>query len=260
MMITFLGAGGTIVKDFHFSQVHNTSFYITESLLFSSFWLLFLPLLIIQWKKINPANSISERLIMAAVLTIVHLFGYAALVWVLSASFYAHTFSYWQTINYGLSDYSIMTMLVYGLPVILFSVYKNNFQKQVSSAENLSVPPRNFITSLLVSESNYKKRSIDVKDIQYFSANSPYINIHHPAGRYLKTGTLRSLETELNDHQFIRIHKSCIVNIRKVVSYQSRHNGDYDLTLTDGSALRLSRNYAANFKEKYKSAHRPGTE
>ncbi|RYF37203.1 MAG: LytTR family transcriptional regulator, partial [Cytophagaceae bacterium] len=51
-------------------------------------------------------------------------------------------------------------------------------------------------------------------------------------------------------------HKSCIVNITKVRSYQSRLNGDYDLLLSNEVVLRVSRNYASGFKTAFEGPHR----
>ncbi|MBK7426438.1 MAG: LytTR family transcriptional regulator DNA-binding domain-containing protein [Saprospiraceae bacterium] len=50
--------------------------------------------------------------------------------------------------------------------------------------------------------------------------------------------------------QFVRIHKSSIINIEKVKSYTSRLNGDFDVLMENGIKLRLSRNYVKLFREK----------
>lgn len=55
--------------------------------------------------------------------------------------------------------------------------------------------------------------------------------------------------------KFIRIHKSNLVNIDFVESFVSRFNGDYDLTLSNNVTLRISRNYAADFKKAFKQSH-----
>lgn len=134
-------------------------------------------------------------------------------------------------------------------------IYKNKFlRKRV--IEKIELPIQNFITSLIVSDFNNKKVVIDTNDIYYFSANSPYINIHHQTKKYLYSATLKSLQTQLNSDQFLRVHKSYVVNIGKVVSYQSRLNGDYDLLLSDNTVLRVSRNYAVIFKSAFEAHHR----
>ena len=73
------------------------------------------------------------------------------------------------------------------------------------------------------------------------TAATPYISIHLEKRKYLYSETLKTICDQLDNNTFIRIHKSTIVNISKVRSFKSRLNGDYDLLLTDGSSLRLSR-------------------
>ncbi|WP_373495805.1 LytTR family DNA-binding domain-containing protein [Aquiflexum sp.] len=97
--------------------------------------------------------------------------------------------------------------------------------------------------------------SIYTNEILFISSNPPYINIHLTAKKYIHKETLKSVSGKLDHEIFVRIHKSTIVNINKVYSYRSRLNGDYDLTLADGTELRLSRNYSSVFKEKFKAIH-----
>ena len=54
---------------------------------------------------------------------------------------------------------------------------------------------------------------------------------------------------------FVQIHKSLIVNLAHVESYKSRLNGDYDITMSNGTSLRLSRTYARAFKAKFEGSH-----
>ena len=245
----------TIGSDFLFSQIQNTSFYISESLLFGSFWLLFFPLLNIQFDLIKRSKKISAGILIAFMMITIHLFAYPFMVLFLSKIFYNHTFPYWQTFNFQLTEHFIKLIIIYFLPLPIILIYENKLlRKQV--VKKIELSKQNFITSLIVSDANNKKIVINTNEILYFSANSPYINIHHPVKRYLYSDTLKSLQIQLDNDQFIRIHKSYIVNISKVISYQSRLNGDYDLLLSDNTTLRVSRNYAATFKSAFEPQHR----
>lgn len=257
----------TIGVDYFFSETSNTSFYLSESLLFSSYWLLILPLLNIQWKMASRGPL--HGLLYAGLSTAIHLLCYPALVWLISGCFYEHTFAYRQTFDYGLTTYFIKTFLIYGLSVPAISLIRG-----VSSwgADNLpggfhgltmtpvyrqeEADSARFLSTLLVPDVNNTKTLIQTRDILYFSANSPYVNVYHSVRKYLLTETLKSLEKQLPPDRFIRIHKSCIVNLDKVVSCRSRLNGDYDLELGDGTVLRLSRNYSAPFRTKF-NRHTP---
>ncbi len=89
----------------------------------------------------------------------------------------------------------------------------------------------------------------------YFSANPPYINLHLEGKKYLYNETLKSISVKLNPEQFVRVHKSTIVNIKMVASFTTRLNGDYDLTLNNYTQIRVSRNFAADFKDLFNKTH-----
>ncbi|MEK9971696.1 MAG: LytTR family DNA-binding domain-containing protein, partial [Ferrovibrio sp.] len=60
----------------------------------------------------------------------------------------------------------------------------------------------------------------------------------HLAGRsHLQRQTLSALETELSDQDFVRIHRSRIVNRRHVRSIAGNDSGDFTVTLDDGREI-----------------------
>lgn len=239
-----------ILLDFSFTLYHKSSFYISESLLFSSFWILFLPLLLLILKTIKKTEKLTLKLLYVSLIIVFHLLTYPALVWIISKICYNHTFDYWQTFNFGLTTYSIKTVIIYGFSFITFTLLNKRLQSLPKENKKQS-----FINSILISDNNNKKLLLQVNNILYFSANSPYINVYDSSKKYLYTETLKSLETQLDNNQFVRIHKSHIVNIYHVSSIQSRQNGDYDITLSNSTILRVSRNYAKDFKSKFSEQH-----
>lgn len=98
-----------------------------------------------------------------------------------------------------------------------------------------------------------------MNDIYQITAETPYISIQLNDKKYLHTETLKSMSTQLDNKVFVRVHKSSIINLDKVVSLKSRLNGDYDITLKNGAEIRLSRNYVADFKSKLKLTHQVTT-
>lgn len=246
----------TIVLDLFFSATQNTSFYLAESLLFSTFWLLFLPLFTFQLKLIGRSKKTGNYILITSVVTVLHLLIYPIMVWILSMAFYNHTFSYGQTFNFGLNEYFIKCLIIYSFATVVIGIYKQKIIEPAIMLKEDNSVKQPFITTLIVSNADNKKTVIETNDILYFSANSPYINIHHLSKKYLHKQTIRYLEAQLNDKEFIRIHKSSIVNVNKVKSYQSRLNGDYDVTLSDDTRLRLSRNYVPAFRSAMEGRHR----
>ncbi|PKW20564.1 LytR/AlgR family response regulator transcription factor [Flavobacterium lindanitolerans] len=240
-----------VLIDYLSTLSQNSAFYLSESLLFSSYWILFLPLLTLFLKLTEKKDKIAIKILLIGGAIAFHLLSYPALIWIVSKIFYSHTFSYWQTFNFGISAYLIKTIIIYGFMLIAFSLSNQKIQTAPLSPSN---EKKAYINSILISDSTNRKTVVAVNDILYFSANSPYVNIYQLSKKHLYSGTLKSLEVQLDNKQFVRIHKSYIVNINKIISVRSRQNGDYDITLTDDTVLRLSRNYAKNFKLHF-SAH-----
>jgi hypothetical protein len=252
----------TLIQDSLRSGLQNSAFYFSESFIFSSFWWLFAPLLFAQYVVVNSKKSSKRLLVQFAVIllpVIIHLFAFPLLVWVLSQLFYYHTYAFNQTFSYTLSQHVYLLLLLYTIPVIAFQYFikKIKLTTTVGQMANNAVS-NTFISTILVSDGN-KKYRIDVSEIVYFSASPPYINVQLKDKRYLHHATLKSISSQLNPGQFVRVHKSAIVNINCVISCTTRFNGDYDLTMTNNVQLRLSRNFAADFKNLFNKTHRFAT-
>lgn len=242
----------TVIFDVLESRLESHSaFYLSESFLFSSFWWLFAPLVFWQFYFARTHRGKISNLLLTLGAILIHLFLYPALIWALSAVLYPHTFPYRQTLEYELTRYGFILLIVYPVALVLFRM--SGVEKPVDSMPiaGMGDTPKNEASrSTMVVADGGRRTVIEIKDILYVSASSPYVYIHHLKKRYLHNGTLRSMSAMLNNETFVRVHKSTIVNIAAVRSYRSRGNGDYDVIMSDGSELRLSRNFAAAFKGK----------
>lgn len=95
-----------------------------------------------------------------------------------------------------------------------------------------------------------KRIPVPAGDIVSIHADSPYVAVHTKGNVYLQTSTLRHLEESLDPSVFVRVHRSTIANVRCITEMKSRMNGDYDLQMSDGREIRLSRRYAQALKDK----------
>lgn len=251
----------TLTQDFLKSGINNSAFYFSESFMFSSFWWLFAPLLFIQYIVVVHDNNMPVKIKASIIILpfIFHLFAFPLLVWLLSSLFYYHTYIFVQIFRYTLSEHLYLLILFYTIPVLAFMFFKRHTKKEDTiTAVKIENNSPQYISSLIVSDAN-KKYPIAVKEVLFFSANPPYINIQLQDKKYLDNNTLKSMQLVLNPQQFVRVHKSTIVNIEMVVTHTSRLNGDYDLLMKNDVQLRLSRNYAAAFKTLYNEVHRLAT-
>ena len=86
---------------------------------------------------------------------------------------------------------------------------------------------------------------IPCEEVIFIEASGDYTSVHTTGKKYLHTETLKTLESVLDPAVFVRIHRSCIVNVRFIKELISHYNGDYTVALGNGGRLKLSRNYRA---------------
>jgi DNA-binding LytR/AlgR family response regulator len=94
-----------------------------------------------------------------------------------------------------------------------------------------------------------KEFIIRVKDIDWIEAAGNYMNLNLDSRSYPLRETMAGLESKLDPTQFVRIHRSTMVNLNKVASINPLDSGDYEVTLSYGKVLRLSRRYRDNLKQ-----------
>jgi two-component system LytT family response regulator len=86
-------------------------------------------------------------------------------------------------------------------------------------------------------------RLVRVRDIDWIEARGNYAEIRAAGRSHLVRMTMQDLEQRLDPAVFVRIHRSTIVQIDRVRDIVPVSHGDFDLSLHDGTVLRLSRNY-----------------
>ena len=80
-------------------------------------------------------------------------------------------------------------------------------------------------------------------DIDWCEAAGNYVRMHVGHQEHLVRDTMGHLESQLDTQQFMRIHRSTIVNVDRIQEMQSSFNGEYVVLLRNGTRLTLSRGY-----------------
>ena len=83
-------------------------------------------------------------------------------------------------------------------------------------------------------------------DIVWIEAEDYCARIHTRTRTILVRDSLRALADSLEPNGFVRVHRSAIVNIPHVRQIEPLTSGDQRLTLSDGTALKVSRTYRAS--------------
>lgn len=90
---------------------------------------------------------------------------------------------------------------------------------------------------------------IDYPDIMVFEAHGNYCKIHLKNRFYIYKQTMKKLERELSNMEFIRIHRSYIVNLANINSVQYLGKGEYEFELCNSMKLISGRSFASEIKE-----------
>lgn len=78
-------------------------------------------------------------------------------------------------------------------------------------------------------------------DLIYLEAQDDYVMLYGKEGKYLKEQTMKYFEANLDSSQFIRIHRSYIVNVNNIVQLEHYEKESYRLILTNKVILPVSK-------------------
>jgi two-component system, LytTR family, response regulator len=94
-----------------------------------------------------------------------------------------------------------------------------------------------------------RKRTVSVDEIVRLEGCGNYTNFFLKDGtKMLVSRTLKEYETLLDSQAFVRVHKSCIVNLSFVRKFYVKKEGE--LELIDGQQVKISRRRAQMFMDK----------
>jgi two-component system, LytTR family, response regulator len=82
---------------------------------------------------------------------------------------------------------------------------------------------------------------ITINDIEWIEAADDYACIHVGSKAFMLRETIRQLETALDPKRFVRVHRSAIVNVRRVSKILREGRPDGWLILTNGKQIKMSR-------------------
>ncbi|WP_235296004.1 LytR/AlgR family response regulator transcription factor [Portibacter marinus] len=225
----------TILQNYLSSVLKNTGFYISESAIYNTIWLMYVPLLLFI-KSLTQKHqfNVMMRVVLALSASMVHLILFSLLFYFFSyLAFQPHhllsTLIKSATANY----FIISTSIYFFLPLVF---------KKKPLAQNL------YKTTITIRK-NEVSHIIDVSEITHISTERPYIAIYRGGEKFLYDSSMKAFNQILDPKIFRRVHRASLINKNYVIKLQSRKNGDYDATLKDGTLVRLSRHYKENWND-----------
>ena len=94
-----------------------------------------------------------------------------------------------------------------------------------------------------------KIKIIPVNQIQYLEAADDYVKIVTAEGSFLKKRTMNFFEQSLANHNFVRVHRSYIVNSQLITRIDPYEKDSHQLLLSNGSKIPVSKAGYAKLKE-----------
>jgi len=84
---------------------------------------------------------------------------------------------------------------------------------------------------------------LKVDAIDWIEADDKYVHLHAGPVSHMVRQTISSMEEQLDPEQFLRIHRSAVVNVARIRELRPLFSGEYGVILEGGTELTLSRNY-----------------
>ena len=151
-------------------------------------------------------------------------------------------------------EYAMRAFDVHAVDYLLKPIGRERFEAALDRAksrlgEKMPAPlelaaaaraPRQFLERLVVKEGT-KVTLIPVGKLDYAEAQDDYVALASLGRKHLKQQTIASLEACLNPDNFVRIHRSYIVNLERVVRIEPYGKESRIAVLSSGARLPVSR-------------------
>jgi len=85
-----------------------------------------------------------------------------------------------------------------------------------------------------------KLEVITIPDIVYFQADGDYVRIVTNTSKFLKEDTIKFYQARLSETQFVRVHRSYLVNIAKIMRIEQYGKQSQLLLMSNGDKLKIS--------------------
>ena len=147
-------------------------------------------------------------------------------------------------------EYALRAFEVHALDYLLKPYSADRFKSAlVHARQHLgarrpgSHPPAPERRDRLVIRSSGRIYFVRMRDIDWCEAAGNYVRLHAGPQTHLVRGTMAHIESQLERTQFVRIHRSTIVNVDRIQELHSSFGGEYVVLLHDKTRLTLSRGY-----------------
>jgi two-component system, LytTR family, response regulator len=146
-------------------------------------------------------------------------------------------------------EYAIPAFEVQALDYLLKPFRRSRFFDVLARAKLHILRETQTPSELLLIKSRGRLLFLKMSDLKWVEAERDYIRLHLESETHFVRDTMNNFQHRLNKDEFIRIHRSTIVNVNKIVEILPLLGGDYTVLLKDKTQLTLSRRYRTSLDD-----------
>jgi two-component system LytT family response regulator len=109
-------------------------------------------------------------------------------------------------------------------------------------------PTGEYLSRIVIRDGS-KVHIMPVARLDYAEAQDDYVGLHSEGKTWLKQQTISSLEAGLDPARFLRLHRSWLVNVERIVRIEPNTKDTWVAVLRDGAQVPVSRGGYAKFRE-----------
>lgn len=156
-------------------------------------------------------------------------------------------------------EFAVQAFELNALDYLLKPVEKERFDRTVkrfmaeyifSSTPGMHSSDQSHKITRIVIKEREKVIIIPLEKILFFEAQDDYVMIYTREGKHLRKQTMKYFEETLDDDNFIRIHRSYIININHISGVELFEKELYHAVMNNGKKLPVSRQGYAKLREK----------
>ncbi|EAY31607.1 LytR/AlgR family response regulator transcription factor [Microscilla marina] len=126
---------------------------------------------------------------------------------------------------------------------------QGNHQTQLLTYLKDSLPKEKYLEKIVVKDGG-KIFFVKTKDVEWVESAGNYLKLHIGKSMHLIRETMNAFEQKLNPQEFVRVHRSSLVNIEAIHHLESWGNTEFTITLSSGYQVQSGRSYYSSIRQK----------
>lgn len=116
-------------------------------------------------------------------------------------------------------------------------------RKRIAASAGEGAPSSGRLMTRVAVRTRDRTQLIRMDNVDWIEAAANYVRLHVRKESFLFRASMAGIEQRLDPERFVRIHRSMIVNVDRIVELRPTFNREQIVLLSDGTELRLSETF-----------------